>query len=144
MKISAAIEYLNDESIDIKDRFKTVSGFDSDKNERDSDPERKARYWLKALKETLTNIEEAKATSSVVSFFTSAVSFVTGDNLKDKLADAYTKGSARSDERINGQKEYINIVVSYLNDNKKEPSLLNFELTDPDELLNNSQNKLAH
>lgn len=133
MLLKNVIAYLEDKSIKANDRFKVVTGFDTQADCKDHDD----KYWFNALYQSniMTTIETAEATSSVSSFFSSMTAVVTGNTLEKQLKAAYKKGSTSSDKQADGQEEYIGIIVAYLKKNQANESLIKFKFEEPATLL---------
>lgn len=145
MKIVEAIAYLNNEEIQIKDKFKVLTGYDSDTKTKD----KSLLYWVnRKFSDMLVKLEQSKVAEkansssslwgSFSTYASAAISAATGDTLGNQLYTLYQtatnkNGDQAIDAQIDAQEEYIKIVVNYLEENKKAPCLLNYEFTDSEE-----------
>jgi hypothetical protein len=141
MLIDAAIEYLKDKWIPACDRFKVLTGFDTQAKEK----VHASGYWFNELYQSdiIQLIEIEYSTSSFGGFFASIGATFAGTGLQAQLKAAYKKGITPSDNQAEDQEEYIKIIADYLEENKKFASLADFKFEDPEQLVSQMNDDVA-
>ena len=138
MLVDDAIAYLRNKSINTCDRFKVLTGFDTQSGEKDTTP----GYWFNELYQDkiIDSIERDKLMSNIFGFFTSDLEIFSSSSLKE----VYKKGIASSASQAENQEQYIEIVAAYLEKNKTHTRLAAFEFTNPEQLIYKVPNQLEY
>lgn len=132
MKVAEAIAYLQNKTIPTKDRFKVVSGYDTEAQAKH--PTDRSN-WASALGDAnlLSSLVVHEATSSFGGFFSTLGNMATGKDLQTTLKTAYKKAiGSKSDA---DQEAYIQLVIDLMVKHQTTDELSKFEFADPSTIL---------
>lgn len=128
MKISNAIDYLQNDNISLQERFKILTGFDTQANAKDIDP----RFWVNALfqKGIMTRLGSLESTASIGAAV--GALFGSSGSTMVRLKTHFKDACKNSETQVQSQEKYIALVTELLNKYKnQDQELLAFDFTDP-------------